>query len=1115
MAIRRLMMMGLTNYINSLIREFKITVGLNKGHFESEECLYQKLTDLNLKNILGEASLILTPNAYNENILHKVRSVPIITPFYNLVQYTESSIGWVGSQAVLSTTTELNPFGALNAILLRESATTNVHLGARPGELVIISGRTYTFSIYLKKGSGAGAPDIMQYYTLNGFATNYANFDINLGTVTATSGCTAAISSAPNGWWRCSITVAATSTVYNNQTRLVFCNNNPTAALTPSYAGATNRDVFFIGIQTEESSSVTAYQPVVTSRLIERGYAELLRTSTAYRTTSSGYLSEVPEQNLIYSSDNLTGPLANWGLVNNSLSAFVETAPDGTLTATKVTRTGASNRVQLLSGTYGPISSLNDYVFSIYAKTSEGTTITLANSSSFSNPAARFNLLTGTIEFSTGCTSTIEDAGNGWWRCAVYFTSINLNNVMFNHNSNISEGIFVWGTQVVLGTALTDYYLTISRRATARIDYDDSCPSILIEEFSSNFLLRSEEFENASWIKSNISVTQNTGFGPNNLLEADTLAATASDAVIKQNGQIFSNNNPRDFSVYIKRKTGTGNIIVENGVNTSTYSLGTSDWIRAFVRGSIISGTYVSSGTTYTITTSTPHGLDTGDAIRFDATSGTAGDQNIASVTVSNPTQFTFTGASNTSSGNCNIIAHNGRIRIVDSGDEIYAWGAQLSQTLLFTNTVNNVYGYIPTTTTTVSTARENINLKSGISTDYTLYGKIKRIGGSNNANVQFLSLSETPNTITPYTNAIGLYGVSTGLLVTNNRVSSVTNANTLAYQPNENNYFTYIITISGSSIDVWLDGSKIISYTNANTNLFNYIAIGGNPILRIKEIYAWQRKLSDLEISFLNEYPYFNSGYSPINVELQQIINRANAEGFTIPGISTLAYCDTLITEMKNENVWNVIDIYFNFAYNDASLQDFSRINWKNAYGSLGLATLFGGLTYQVDGFKGNGVDAHISTNFNPSTKNSNYVLDNAGRFLVVSIENTSTFWQGDGVEGSSNNRMLLSGGNAFAINSGNSNVTITASGTGLKGIMRYASNDVLAINKDVTVSGANTSTDLRNAPQLILRSFNNYGDACISNYYMGASLTNTQIQNFRTYYNTYLSNIGLTPFA
>jgi hypothetical protein len=30
-----------------------------------------------------------------------------------------------------------------------------------------------------------------------------------------------------------------------------------------------------------------------------------------------------------------------------------------------------------------------------------------------------------------------------------------------------------------------------------------------------------------------------------------------------------------------------------------------------------------------------------------------------------------------------------------------------------------------------------------------------------------------------------------------------------------------------------------------------------------------------------------------------------------------------------------------------------------------------------------------------------------------------------------------------------------------------------------------------------------------------MGASISNTQIDNFRTYYNTYLTNIGLTAFA
>ena len=74
-----------------------------------------------------------------------------------------------------------------------------------------------------------------------------------------------------------------------------------------------------------------------------------------------------------------------------------------------------------------------------------------------------------------------------------------------------------------------------------------------------------------------------------------------------------------------------------------------------FSNNSIISGTYnVPGTTTCTITTSTPHGLTTGNRIWVNFTSGTSTD-NTYSVTVSSTTVFTITVTSATTSGNVSI----------------------------------------------------------------------------------------------------------------------------------------------------------------------------------------------------------------------------------------------------------------------------------------------------------------------------------------------------------------------------------------------------------------------------------------------------------------------------
>jgi len=66
-----------------------------------------------------------------------------------------------------------------------------------------------------------------------------------------------------------------------------------------------------------------------------------------------------------------------------------------------------------------------------------------------------------------------------------------------------------------------------------RLDYPAAggCPSLLVEPAATNLVLRSEEFDNASWIKTAAAaVTANTNTAPNNTLSADTLSDTITVA---------------------------------------------------------------------------------------------------------------------------------------------------------------------------------------------------------------------------------------------------------------------------------------------------------------------------------------------------------------------------------------------------------------------------------------------------------------------------------------------------------------------------------------------------------------------------------------------------------
>ena len=81
----------------------------------------------------------------------------------------------------------------------------------------------------------------------------------------------------------------------------------------------------------------------------------------------------------------------------------------------------------------------------------------------------------------------------------------------------------------------------------------------------------------------------------------------------------------------------------------------------------------------------------------------------------------------------------------------------------------------------------------------------------------------------------------------------------------------------------------------------------------------------------------------------------------------------------------------------------------------------------------------------------------------------------------------------------------------------MRDNSTNVRLQNLNILSTRTQTSTNIPNTNRLLMGSsgFNSNFSGCISNYWMGASINDTQINNFRTYYNTYLTSIGLTAFA
>jgi hypothetical protein len=121
-----------------------------------------------------------------------------------------------------------------------------------------------------------------------------------------------------------------------------------------------------------------------------------------------------------------------------------------------------------------------------------------------------------------------------------------------------------------------------------RFDYDPTtlaCKGLLIEESSVNLLTYSQDFSNVIWnVKSNCTVVTSATTDPAGATNAYTLSATSTNGIFGRSivGTIGV---PYTYSLWVKRKTGTGAIsfTVGDNVAVTITSQVTSSWNRISV----------------------------------------------------------------------------------------------------------------------------------------------------------------------------------------------------------------------------------------------------------------------------------------------------------------------------------------------------------------------------------------------------------------------------------------------------------------------------------------------------------------------------------------------------
>ncbi len=187
--------------------------------------------------------------------------------------------------------------------------------------------------------------------------------------------------------------------------------------------------------------------------------------------------------NLVQYSEGFTN--GYWTKLGASVTANAITAPDGSNTGFSLIEDTSSNAHQIQAT--GTLSTSVTYNVSVFAKAhSSGRFLQFAGLGlQAANEAPTFDLVNGLVSTGTNTTTlknaSIEDAGNGWYRCSaeVYatgganFVLVVMNN--FNDHAGTdytgdgTSRVHIWGAQVVQQANLEPYVRTGATAQTSEV----------------------------------------------------------------------------------------------------------------------------------------------------------------------------------------------------------------------------------------------------------------------------------------------------------------------------------------------------------------------------------------------------------------------------------------------------------------------------------------------------------------------------------------------------------------------------------------------------------------------------------------------------------------------
>jgi hypothetical protein len=336
---------------------------------------------------------------------------------HNLLTYSEdfSNAAWGKTTATVTANAAIAPDGANTADKLIAPAAGNF---PRVSQAITIGLGAFVCSVYAK----AGEVNFLQIMTtfVDG-SIDRSWFDLSTGVVgTIHPDYTPDITDVGNGWYRCSLSATKTVTGAGGFESAAAQSNGATSVTNANdgiYIWGAHLYRSDLGGMVDNPDTGNSYVPTTTAAryLPRRGH----HVYNGSEWVNEGLLVESEARTNLVTYSNLSAGTTYFG-ASGTLSAT--TGPDGETSGVLLQEDGSTG-VHRVVPVGSVITSGVAHCASVFAKAKERTEIRLTENAA-TGAFVTFNLSDGSIVNSgLGGSGIVEDAGNGWYRCTLNFTS--------------------------------------------------------------------------------------------------------------------------------------------------------------------------------------------------------------------------------------------------------------------------------------------------------------------------------------------------------------------------------------------------------------------------------------------------------------------------------------------------------------------------------------------------------------------------------------------------------------------------------------------------------------------------------------------------------------------